>query len=75
MMTFNKMEQLLYFSIYFLSKFLIINYLSNIYLPKYLKTIKTCQNDRSTPVILVLKVTEKLIYIKIINFNKSIYFY
>jgi len=32
MMTINKMEQLLYFSICFLSNFLIINYLFNVYL-------------------------------------------
>jgi len=32
MMIFNKMEQLLYFSISFLSNVLIINYLPNVYL-------------------------------------------
>jgi len=52
MMTFNKMEQLLYFSICFLSNVLIINYLPNV--PKY---TKTRQNDGSTPVILVLRTT------------------
>jgi len=48
MMTFNKMEQLLYFSICFLSNFLIINYLS--------KYTKIRQNDGLTPVVLVLTI-------------------
>jgi len=52
MMTFNKMEQLLYFSICFLSNVLIIVNKCINCLSKY---IKTRQNDGSTPVVVVLK--------------------
>jgi len=46
MMTFNKMKQLLYLSICFLSKFLIVNYLLDVYLntPKPIKTTSTSIN-------------------------------
>jgi len=50
-MTFNKMEQLLYFSICFFSNVLIINYLPNV--SKY--THQDQSNDRSTLVVLVLR--------------------
>jgi len=49
MALYNKMEQLLYFSICFLSEVLIINYLSIV----YLNTPSSRQNG-STPIILEL---------------------
>jgi len=55
MIIFNKMEQLLCFSICFLSNVLIINYL-----PNY---TKTRQNDGSTPVVYIVLVRNK-------NFSK-----
>jgi len=45
MMTFNKIEQLLYFSICFFSNFFIINYLRNVYL-NTLRSVKMTSERR-----------------------------